>query len=112
MNDAQPLPPDTQNVGADATVLPPAPDHRRRTKGYRMLRSDSFPRRGINRPLSALAGGAPGQPLTVLSESIGGDRYRLDTLIARENAQLAAARPAKPVPTLPPRKRVRASLGQ
>ena len=56
-----------------------------RTKGYRMLRSDSFPR------------------------PIGGDRYRLDTLIAWENAQLAAARPAKPVPTLPPRKRVRAS---
>ena len=56
-----------------------------RTKGYRMLRSDSFPR------------------------PIGGDRYRLDTLIAWENAQLAAARPAKPVPRLPPRKRVRAS---
>jgi predicted DNA-binding transcriptional regulator AlpA len=55
-----------------------------RTKGYRMLRSDSFPR------------------------PIGGDRYRLDTLIAWENAQLAAARPAKPVPSLPPRKRVRA----
>ena len=56
-----------------------------RTKGYRMLRSDSFPR------------------------PIGGDRYRLDTLIAWENAQLAAARPSKPVPSLPPRKRVRAS---
>lgn len=55
-----------------------------RTKGYRMLRSDSFPR------------------------PIGGDRYRLDTLIAWENAQLAAVRPAKPVPSLPPRKRVRA----
>lgn len=56
-----------------------------RTKGYRMLRSEGFPR------------------------PIGGDRYRLDTLIAWENAQLAAARPAKPVPCLPPRKRVRAS---
>lgn len=56
-----------------------------RTKGYRMLRSEGFPR------------------------PIGGDRYRLDTLIAWENAQLAAARPAKPVPSLPPRKRVRAS---
>lgn len=56
-----------------------------RTKGYRMLRSEGFPR------------------------PIGGDRYRLDTLIAWENAQLAAARPAKPVPSLPARKRVRAS---
>lgn len=56
-----------------------------RTKGYRMLRSEDFPR------------------------PIGGDRYRLDTLIAWENAQLVAARPAKPVPALPPRKRVRAS---
>lgn len=56
-----------------------------RTKGYRMLRSEGFPR------------------------PIGGDRYRLDTLIAWENGQLAAARPAKPVPSLPPRKRVRAS---
>ncbi len=56
-----------------------------RTKGYRMLRSEGFPR------------------------PIGGDRYRLDTLIAWENAQLVAARPAKPVPGLPPRKRVRAS---
>ena len=56
-----------------------------RTKGYRMLRSEGFPR------------------------PIGGDRYRLDTLVAWENAQLAAARPAKPVPCLPPRKRVRAS---
>lgn len=56
-----------------------------RTKGYRMLRSEGFPR------------------------PIGGDRYRLDTLIAWENAQLAAARPAKPAPSLPPRKRVRAS---
>ena len=56
-----------------------------RTKGYRMLRSEGFPR------------------------AIGGDRYRLDTLVAWENAQLAAARPAKPVPSLPPRKRSRAS---
>ncbi len=56
-----------------------------RTKGYRMLRSEGFPR------------------------PIGGDRYRLDTLIAWENAQLAAGRRAKPVPSLPPRKRVRAS---
>jgi predicted DNA-binding transcriptional regulator AlpA len=56
-----------------------------RTKGYRMLRSEGFPR------------------------PIGGDRFRLDTLIAWENAQLAAARPAKPTPSLPPRKRVRAS---
>ncbi|TAL16148.1 MAG: hypothetical protein EPN99_12820 [Frankiales bacterium] len=56
-----------------------------RTKGYRMLRSEGFPR------------------------PIGGDRFRLDTLIAWENAQLAAARPAKPAPSLPPRKRVRAS---
>ena len=55
-----------------------------RTKGYRMLRSEDFPR------------------------PIGGDRYRLDTLIAWENAQLVAARPAKPVPSLPPRKRGRA----
>lgn len=52
-----------------------------RTKGYRMLRSEGFPR------------------------PIGGDRYRLDTLIAWENAQLAAVRPAKPAPSLPPRKR-------
>lgn len=56
-----------------------------RTKGYRMLRSEGFPR------------------------PIGGDRYRLDTLIAWENAQLVAARPTKPVPSLPPRKRGRAS---
>lgn len=56
-----------------------------RTMGYRMLRSDGFPR------------------------PIGGDRYRLDTLVAWENAQLASSRPAKPVPSLPPRKRVRAS---
>ena len=56
-----------------------------RTKGYRMLRSEAFPR------------------------PIGGDRYRLDTLIAWENAQLTAARPAKPAPSLPARKRVRAS---
>lgn len=56
-----------------------------RTKGYRMMRSEGFPR------------------------PIGGDRYRLDTLVAWENAQLGAARPAKPVPGLPPRKRVRAS---
>ena len=40
---------------------------------------------------------------------IGGDRYRLDTLVAWENAQLIAARPAKPMPSLPPRKRVCAS---
>jgi predicted DNA-binding transcriptional regulator AlpA len=59
-----------------------------RTKGYRMLRSEGFPR------------------------PIGGDRYRLDTLIAWENAQLAATRPAKPVPSLPPRKRGRAGCGQ
>ena len=56
-----------------------------RTKGYRMLRSEGFPR------------------------PIGGDRYRLDTLIAWENAQLVAARPPRPVPSLPPRKRGRAS---
>lgn len=56
-----------------------------RTKGYRMLRSEGFPR------------------------PIGGDRYRLDTLVAWENAQLAVARPAKPVTSLPPRKRIRAS---
>ena len=56
-----------------------------RTKGYRMLRSEGFPR------------------------VIGGDRYRLDTLVDWENAQLAAARPAKAVPSLPPRKRFRAS---
>ncbi len=55
-----------------------------RTKGYRMLHSEGFPR------------------------PIGGDRYRLDTLTAWENAQLAAARPAKSAPSLPPRKRVRA----
>lgn len=56
-----------------------------RTKGYRMLRSEGFPR------------------------PIGGDRYRLDTLVAWENAQLAAARPAKSVPQLPARKRARVS---
>ncbi len=56
-----------------------------RTKGYRMLHSEGFPR------------------------PIGGDRYRLDTLVAWENTQLVAARPAKPVPSLPPRKRVRVS---
>jgi len=56
-----------------------------RTKGYGLMRSDDFPR------------------------PIGGDRYRLDTLIAWENAQLSATRPTKPTPTLPARKRVRAS---
>ena len=45
-----------------------------RTKGYRMLRSDGFPR------------------------PIGGDRYRLDTLVAWENSQLTAARPANRCP--------------
>ena len=52
-----------------------------RTKGYRLLRSEGFPR------------------------PIGGDRYRLDTLVAWENAQLAAVRPVEPAPSLPPRKR-------
>lgn len=40
---------------------------------------------------------------------IEGDRYRFDTLVAWENAQLIAARPARPMPSLRPRKRVRAS---
>ncbi len=59
-----------------------------RTKGYRMLRSPGFP------------------------NPIGGDRYRLDTLIAWEDAQLACAPSSKPAPTLPARKRVRANCGQ
>lgn len=56
-----------------------------RTKAYRMLRCDSFP------------------------HTFGGEKYRLDTLMAWDNAQLAAVRPAKPVASLPPRKRIRAS---
>ena len=56
-----------------------------RTKGYRMLRTESFPR------------------------PIGGDRYRLDTLIDWEDAQLAAAPPAQDPPRLPARNRGRAS---
>lgn len=59
-----------------------------RTKGYRMLRSEGFPR------------------------PIGGDRYRLDTLVAWENAQLAAVRPVKPAPSLPSRKRHAAAKTQ
>jgi hypothetical protein len=51
-----------------------------RTKGYRMLRSEGFP------------------------IPIGGDRYRLDTLMDWERRQQPGAA-AKPVPTVPPRKR-------
>ncbi len=54
-----------------------------RTKGYRILRAEGFPR------------------------PIGGDRYRLDTLIAWENEQLRAPRTIGPAPALPPRKRRR-----
>ena len=54
-----------------------------RTKGYRVLRSEGFPR------------------------AICGDRYRLDTLIAWENAQLSEPRPPAEVAILPPRKRMR-----
>lgn len=52
-----------------------------RTKGYRVLRSAGFPR------------------------PIAGDRYRLDTLIAWEDAQVASPRPPRPVRALPARKR-------
>ena len=50
-----------------------------RTKGYQMLRSRGFPR------------------------PIGRDRYRLDSLIVWEDAQISEARPAPP--SLPARKR-------
>lgn len=52
-----------------------------RTKGYRMLRSEGFP------------------------AAIGRDRYRLDALIAWENAQLHAPSCAVDTPRLPRRKR-------
>ena len=52
-----------------------------RTKGYRMLRSEGFP------------------------SAIGRDRYRLDALIAWENAQLHAPSKALDPPRLPRRKR-------
>jgi predicted DNA-binding transcriptional regulator AlpA len=57
-----------------------------RTKGYRVLRSEGFPR------------------------PIGGDRYRLDSLLAWEESQLAAE-PRQPVaaPALPARKRMRSA---
>lgn len=56
-----------------------------RTKGYHVLRSDDFPR------------------------PIGGDRYRLDSLLTWEEAQLQAPRPAAEVPSLPARKRMRSA---
>jgi len=52
-----------------------------RTKGYRILRSEGFPR------------------------PIGGDRYRLDALVAWENAQLDARVTTRSAPSLPARKR-------
>jgi predicted DNA-binding transcriptional regulator AlpA len=52
-----------------------------RTKGYRVLRSAGFPR------------------------PIAGDRYRLDTLIAWEDAQVASPQQPRAVRALPPRKR-------
>lgn len=51
-----------------------------RTKGYRMLKSDDFPR------------------------AIGGDRYRLDTLMEWERRQQAEA-PVRELPQLPGSKR-------
>lgn len=56
-----------------------------RTKGYRILRSGGFPR------------------------PIGGDRYRLDSLIGWENMQLTAPRPRTKPTVLPARKRRAAS---
>jgi predicted DNA-binding transcriptional regulator AlpA len=56
-----------------------------RTKGYRILRENGFPR------------------------PIGGDRYRLDALIAWEESQLVQPRPSKAAPSLPARKRARVS---
>ena len=50
-----------------------------RTKGYQMLRSRGFPR------------------------PVGGDRYRLDSLLVWEDVQISEAKPAPP--SLPPRKR-------
>lgn len=50
-----------------------------RTKGYQMLRSRGFPR------------------------PVGRDRYRLDSLLVWESAQISEAKPA--LPSLPPRKR-------
>jgi hypothetical protein len=52
-----------------------------RTKGYRMLRSEGFPR------------------------PIGGDRYRLDALMEWERRQQASGVPSKPMAELPPRRR-------
>ena len=52
-----------------------------RTKGYRMLRSDDFPR------------------------PIGGDRYRLDVLMEWEGRQQSGGAPPRPFPVLPPPKR-------
>ncbi|HVU74593.1 MAG TPA: hypothetical protein VHE83_16645 [Mycobacteriales bacterium] len=56
-----------------------------RTKGYEMLRRPDFP------------------------AAVGGDRYRLDALMAWEDAQLAQPRRDPPtiVATFPPRKRPR-----
>lgn len=56
-----------------------------RTKGYQVLRGDDFPR------------------------PIGGDRYRLDSLLAWEEAQLTAPRRTAQIPTLPARKRMRSA---
>lgn len=52
-----------------------------RTKGYRILRSDDFPR------------------------PIGGDRYRLDALMAWEDRQLTASLKPTKLAVLPPRRR-------
>jgi len=52
-----------------------------RTKGYRLLRSHDFPR------------------------PIGGDRYRLDALMAWEDRQLTAALKPTTLAVLPPRRR-------
>jgi predicted DNA-binding transcriptional regulator AlpA len=52
-----------------------------RTKGYRILRSDGFPR------------------------PIGGDRYRLDALMAWEEEQLTVPLRPRPAILLPPRRR-------
>lgn len=58
------------------------------TKGYRMLRSEGFPR------------------------PIGGDRYRLDGLMDWESHQQAAFAPLALGPALPPRKRRSAASRQ
>ena len=56
-----------------------------RTKCYEMIRRDDFPR------------------------PVGGDRYRLDTLMAWEDSQLVEKRqaPVVDLPSFPPRKRSR-----